>query len=140
MTAAEYRAAAAAETPVRLKDRASCFWTNEWYRPVREPNGGRGLATYTGEWIKVDNALLCQLTPAAAGTTGEDIARMIDEKQKPACRRPGSQREYLDVRAAAVRTIAVESRSTGQQRHRHGPAVEASGNDPVEDVLVLETV
>ena len=135
MTEREFRTAARSGTPVRLKDRCTCFYQNEWYRPVEDGDGKLRIHTHTGETRDVGPELLDSLRTPGHGVRAEAVAERL--REAPALRvvLETDEGEYIDICGARTETIAIESQSEGTEASRHGTLA-----DSVDDIVPTETV
>ena len=129
MTEADFRQHAENNEPVRLKDRSTCLYVNEWYLPVVE-DGRLRIDTHTGEVHDVDAGMLEALRGRGPGTAVGDIARAIAGLD-PATRIVVKLDDdtYADLAPAVTEAvIALDSeQATGDRTHdRHGPEQRAA--------------
>ena len=131
MTEAELRKAADESTPVRLKDRTTCNYVNEWYMPFTRENGTLAIDTHTGEVREVDEALIESLQVQGSGTTvGEMIDRLSKFDREKRLVKDDGNGGFEDIESIDTATMAVESRSEGDDTRLHGPAGEAGWQTP----------
>ena len=142
MKSDEFDQAAVDGTPVRLKDRSACYYTNEWYLPGLGADGERWIETHTGENHDVDEELLEKLrTAGGPGLTNNalvDALAFHGGRLRIVVATDDGGYDDLVV-ASEAGEMAVESRSdtNAEGSGYHGPASEARGCEPTETVIVL---
>ncbi len=142
MTREEFDRAAARESPVRLKDRTRCNYVNEWYMPMKRPDGSRAIDTHTGEVHVVDAELVDKLRERSRGTTVREIrnalANLEDEIRIVMSNGKGRFHD-IETKSIGRMTIAVEAYADEDgQVGTHGEDDLATGPyDPVEEVFTI---
>ena len=142
MTREEFDRAAARESPVRLKDRTRCNYVNEWYMPIKRPDGSRAIDTHTGEVHVVDAELLDKLRERIRGTTVGEIRNALAnlEDDSPMVMSNGDGRFHdIETKSIGRVTIAVEAYAEEEgQEGTHGEDDRATGPyDPIEEVFAI---